>query len=414
MTSLDDVETAIAAFVAAEWDPELTVGAWWERLAVAGWAAPTWPREWHGQGLGRDEAAHAARTLHRLGALGPPGGLGLLLAGPTILAHGDDDQKARLLWPIVSGQVSWCQLFSEPDAGSDLANVKTRAVRDGEGWRVDGQKVWTSGATTAQLGMLLARTDPTAPKHQGLSYFAIDMTQPGVDVRPLTELTGRALFNEVFLTGCAVADGDRIGPAGAGWAVANTTLANERQGLGGGPSAVGGLVPGPAAGVLDRRAGDFVGRPGRGATALMSGRMTRQLVERLAASGGAVDPVLRQELAQLHTYEEIARYTALRAKAAKEAGRGLGPEVSVGKLSMSRTARLAQHLVFRTLGAEGTLYELGGGPRDELVESALFSAATGIYGGSDQVQRNIIGDRVLGLPREPRVDRDLPFDQLPS
>lgn len=409
-----DVERAVTEFVDTSWDPEMPVAQWWEALGRSGWAVPTWPEQWHGRGLDRDDAQVAARTLRRCGVLGPPGGLGLMLAGPTILRHGTDEQRGRFLWPIVSGQVSWCQLFSEPDAGSDLANVKTRAVRDGDRWHVDGQKVWTSGATTADYGMLLARTDPTAPKHQGLSYFAFDMNQSGVDVRPLTELTGRALFNEVFLTGATVADTDRIGDVGSGWAVANTTLANERQGLGGGSGSVGGVVPGQASGALPRRVGDFTSTPGRGATALMSGRLTGVLVDELRRRRRTNDMAARQDLARLHTYEEISRFTALRAQAAKEAGRSLGPEVSVGKLAMSRTARLAQHLVFSVLGPDATLYELGASDRDRLIESALFTAATGIYGGSDQIQRNIIGERVLGLPREPRLDRDVPFDQLPS
>ena len=404
-----DITAQVTAFVEAEWDPDLTVAEWWERLARSGWAVPSWPTDCYGRDLARDEAVEAARALRRLGTLGPPGGLGLMLAGPTIIAHGTESQRERLLWPIVSGQVSWCQLFSEPDAGSDLANVKTRAVRDGDRWVIDGQKVWTSGATVADIGMLLARTDPSAPKHQGLSYFAFDMRQPGVEVRPLTEMTGRALFNEVFITGAFVDDVDRIGDLGTGWAVANTTLANERQGLGGGTSSVGGVVPGRLAGALDRRVGDLASAPGRGATALMGGGLARRL-----ATMATADAVRRQDLARLHTYEEIARYTALRTRAAKAAGRNLGPEVSVGKLAMSRTARLARDLIFDTLGAAGMRYELGTSDEDALVESALFSAATGIYGGSDQVQRNIIGERVLGLPREPRVDRDLPFDQLPT
>src|SRR5205807_9533498 len=195
---------------------------------------------------GRAEAGMVGRAISEFGALGPPGGLGLMLAGPTIIAHGNDEQKERYLRDIVTGQKAWCQLFSEPGAGSDLAGLPTRAVQDGEEYIVNGQKVWTSGGQVADLGMLLARTDAEVPKHQGISYFALDMHQPGVDVRPLREMTGRALFNEVFLTDARVGADAVIGGANNGWAVANTTLAYERAGLGagGGGAAGGAATPG--------------------------------------------------------------------------------------------------------------------------------------------------------------------------
>src|SRR5258708_5438569 len=255
-----DVTAEVMAWLEDNWDPDLTVGDWWERLGTSGWAAPTWPVDSYGKGLSREEGVRVQKAITGFGALGAPGGLGLLLAGPTIVTHGTDEQKARYLRDIVTGQRAWCQLFSEPSAGSDLAGLQTRAVRDGDEWIINGQKVWTSGGQVADLGMLLARSDADVPKHQGISYFALEMHQPGVEVRPLREMTGRALFNEVFMTDARVADDALIGGLNNGWAVANTTLAFERAGLGagGGSESASLATPGTVAGDLARRAGDFV------------------------------------------------------------------------------------------------------------------------------------------------------------
>src|SRR5439155_13485573 len=180
VTTEETVRSEVKSWLAEQLSPELTVGEWWERLADSGWAAPTWPREWLGLDLSRDAANIVAAELRAAGAIGAPAGLGVLLAGPTIIAHGSDEQKERYLRPVLTGREAWCQLFSEPGAGSDLAGLQTRAERDGDEWVVNGQKVWTSGAQTADLGMLLARTDPDAPKHKGITYFALPMDQPGV------------------------------------------------------------------------------------------------------------------------------------------------------------------------------------------------------------------------------------------
>src|SRR3954465_8865799 len=180
-----DVTSEVKAWLDENWDPGLAVGEWWERLGLSGWGAPTWPEEWYGKGLGRSDAALVQRAISEAGALGAPGGLGLMLAGPTIIAHGTDEQKERYVRDIVTGKKAWCQLFSEPGAGSDLAGLTTRAVRDGEEWIVNGQKVWTSGGQIADMGMLLARTNAEVPKHQGITWFALDMHQPGVEIRPL-------------------------------------------------------------------------------------------------------------------------------------------------------------------------------------------------------------------------------------
>jgi alkylation response protein AidB-like acyl-CoA dehydrogenase len=210
-TSPDAAREEFRAWLNDSWDPDLTVAEWWERFGDSGWAMPTWPVEWFGRGLGRDAVTMVGEELRAAGAVGPPSGLGVLLAGPTILTHGTDEQKARYLRPIVTGQEGWCQLFSEPGAGSDLASLQTKAERDGDEWVINGQKVWTSGGQSAELGMLLARTDPDAPKHKGITYFAFPMDQPGVDVRPLREMTGRALFSEVFFDEARVPNDAIIG-----------------------------------------------------------------------------------------------------------------------------------------------------------------------------------------------------------
>ena len=205
------VRDEVRGWLADNWDADLTVAEWWARLCDSGWGVPTWPEEWFGKGLPRDLAGVVAEELRAAGAIGPPSGLGVLLAGPTILVHGSDDQRARYLRPILNGQEAWCQLFSEPGAGSDLASLQCRAERDGDEWIINGQKVWTSGGQTADLGMLLARTDPDAPKHKGISYFALNMEQPGVEVRPLREMTGRSLFSEVFFSDARAHTSEMIG-----------------------------------------------------------------------------------------------------------------------------------------------------------------------------------------------------------
>jgi alkylation response protein AidB-like acyl-CoA dehydrogenase len=408
-----DIVDDFRSWIDEHWDPDLTVAEWWELLGTAGWSAPTWPLEWYGKGVSRDEANQLSRVYGEKGALGPPAGLGLLLAGPTIVDHGTDAQREHYLRDIVTGQRAWCQLFSEPGAGSDLAGLQTRAVQDGDEWIVDGQKVWTSGGQYADLGMLLARTDADVPKHQGISYFGVEMDQGGIDVRPLREMTGRALFNEVFLSDARVADDALIGGRNKGWAVANTTLAYERSGLGagGGPGAAGSALPGTKSGHLDRRAGDFAStrRAGGGG---MFGRSSTFLIDVAKDNGSIGDATIRQDLMRLHTMNEIARFTNLRLKAAKEAGRTPGAAANTAKLAMSRITRLSRDLGLRILGAAGTLSGKDAPHGGMLQEMALFAPAVSIYGGSDEIQRNIIGERVLGLPSEPRIDKDLPFRDL--
>jgi alkylation response protein AidB-like acyl-CoA dehydrogenase len=424
-----DVTAEVTAWLEEHWDPDLTVAEWWDRLGTAGWSAPSWPVEWYGKGLSREEAVRAHRAISQFGALGPPGGLGLMLAGPTIVTHGTDEQKQRYLGDIVTGRKAWCQLFSEPGAGSDLAGLQTKAGRDGEEWIVDGQKVWTSGGQVADLGMLIARTDPDVPKHQGITYFALDMHQAGVEVRPLREMTGRALFNEVFLSDARVSDDAVIGGVNQGWAVANTTLGFERAslGAGGGTGGASSATPGTVAGDLDKRAGDFVGpraRSGGGGT--LFGAAEQLLIQLAKGNGAIADATVRQDLMRLHSYNEIGRYTTLRQKAMRASGSDVPGAGNIAKLSMSRIVRLSRDVGLRILGPLGTLHAYDGEQRAALdkatgnpfagmvTELSLFSPAPSIYGGTDEVQRNIIGERILGLPKEPNNDRTVAFRELPK
>jgi alkylation response protein AidB-like acyl-CoA dehydrogenase len=439
-TRTDELLSELRSWLGSNWDPDLTVGQWWERLGLAGWSAPGLPEHAYGKAMARSDVVLVQSEIAGFGALGAPAGLGLLLAAPTIATHGTQEQIDLYVRDIVTGQKAWCQLFSEPQAGSDLAGLQTRAVKDGDEWIINGQKVWTSGGQYADLGMLLARTDPDVPKHQGISYFAFDMLQGGVDVRPLKEMTGHSLFNEVFITDARVADSALIGGLNNGWAAANTTLMNERAGLGsgGGNAAGGGLAqPGTVMGMLARRVGDLVAPPAGteggkkksqapgGALGAMRGG-AGMLISVAKSRGVNGDAGIRQDLARLYTLGELGRFNGLRVKAVKEQGRDIPGMPNVAKLSMSQIVRLTRDLGLRIMGPGGMLHAYDGDDKAALkhatgdpfaggiTEMALFAQAPPIYGGTDQVQRNIIGERVLGLPKEPNNDRVTPFAQLPK
>jgi alkylation response protein AidB-like acyl-CoA dehydrogenase len=446
-TGTEELLSDLRTWLADNWDPDLTVGEWWERLGLAGWSAPGLPNTAYGKAMARSDTVLVQQEVAKFGALGPPAGLGLLLAAPTIATHGSQEQIDRYVRDIVTGKKAWCQLFSEPQAGSDLAGLQTRAVRDGDEWVVNGQKVWTSGGQYADLGMLLARTDPDVPKHQGISYFAFEMLQDGVDVRPLKEMTGHALFNEVFITDARVADAALIGGVNNGWAAANTTLMNERAGLGsgGGNAAGGGLAgPGSVMGMLTKRVGDLVAaapatsekskpkpkptrrseQPGGALGAMRGGAAL--LITQAQSRGVHTDAGIRQDLARLYTLGELGRFNGLRLKAVKEQGGDIPGMPNVSKLSMSQIVRLTRDLGLRILGPSGMLHAYDGDDKAALkhatgdpfaggiTEMALFAQAPPIYGGTDQIQRNIIGERVLGLPKEPNNDRVTPFSDLPK
>jgi alkylation response protein AidB-like acyl-CoA dehydrogenase len=346
-------------------------------------------------GLGLDPSAQRV-VDQRLRAAGfvydavGKNGFGMFLAAPTIAAHGSDELKGRLLRPLFTGQEIWCQLFSEPGAGSDLAGLSTRAVRDGDEWVVDGQKVWNTLAHIADRGMLVARTDPDAPKHRGLTYFALDMHTDGVDVRALRQMTGDAEFNEVYLSGVRVPDRDRIGGLGDGWRVSLTTLMNERVTIGG---SVAARESGPIGDAL---------------------KVWRERPERH-------DPVLRDRMARVWIEAEVLRLTNARATANRKAGVP-GPEGSVAKLSFAEVNKRVYELCADVLGPEALLYPsyemvrpeaaaLTGGldPRKMFLRSRAYS----IEGGTSEILRNVLGERVLGLPGEPRTDKELPWSEVP-
>jgi len=312
--------------------------------------------------------------------------LGYGMAGPTIIAHGSEAQQIKYLRPLFTGEEVWCQLFSEPGAGSDLASLATRGTRDGDEWLVNGQKVWTTLGHLAKRGMLIARTDPEAPKHKGLTFFLLDMTSPGVDIRPLYQMTGEAEFNEVYLTDVRVPDGDRIGEVGEGWRVSITTLMNERVML-------GGQTPSRGSGFI----GDAV---------------------RLWSESANRDIARRDELMRLWTKAEVLRLTNIRASQARMIGTP-GPEGSIGKLMSADVNKEVTAFCMGLLGAEGML-KPGGYPMvraklsdDQSTPQQAFlrMRANSIEGGTTEIMRNILGERVLGLPSDGRGDRDLPWNK---
>ena len=445
MTTVEDDRTAggtselvdeLRAWLEENWDPDLTVGEWWRRLGTAGWAAPMLPADCYGRGLSRGDALVVSGTIAAFGALGAPMGMSIGLASPTIVTHGTREQIDRLIPPAVTGQISYCQLFSEPGAGSDLAGLTTKATKDGDVWHVDGQKVWTSGGQYADMGMLLARTNPEAPKHQGITWFAIEMLQSGVEIRPLKEMTGHAMFNEVFLTDAEVNDRNRIGDVNNGWAAANTTLLHERSGMGargagGGPETAyltRMARAGGVAGDLEKRAGDFVTERRAPTAKKDSAKPSRKVSSPaqahidLARTMGVLDDLtIRQRIVQAHIMGTLARLNTERSKASSVPG-----IANLGKLLMGHIVRHNRDLGMAILGPRGMLHSYDDEARGEMAKlpggsaavsvtaQALGAQALPIYGGTDQVQKNIVGERVLGLPKEPGDLAQLPFNQLPK
>jgi alkylation response protein AidB-like acyl-CoA dehydrogenase len=397
MTDLSRVDALIDDLLAAH-DPRHTDarvfrGAQYDR----GLAWVFFPEGFGGLGLMPGVQRHIDRRLREAGAPPPHGTLffGMSLAGPTVVTHGSDELRGRALRPMFTGEEIWCQLFSEPGAGSDLAGLATRAVRDGDEWVVNGQKVWNTLAHVADRGMLVARTDPDVPKHKGLTYFMVDMHAAGVEVRPLRQITGEAEFNEVYFTDVRVHDHDRIGDVGDGWRVSMTTLMNERTTIGSATSSSG------------------------------SGRSRRvtPIAEALDIwKQHGADPVRRDELMRVWIDFEVLRLTNMRAAANQRAGNP-GPEGSIAKLALATVNKAAYDLCIGMLGADGLVgYDYTFRRPDEAGLDAplgsarkmfLRSRANSIEGGTSEIMRNILGERILGLPGEPRTDRDVPWSEVP-
>jgi alkylation response protein AidB-like acyl-CoA dehydrogenase len=370
---------------------------WYPVFGHSGLVAPTWPVDYGGLDLTPPvaRAVEAELAPFNLGRLNP---LGLNLAAPALFAFGTEEQRLRFLPPIVRNEEVWCQLFSEPGAGSDLASLSTVATRDGDEWAIRGQKVWTTWAHLADFGVLLARTDPDAPKRRGITYFLLELHQPGVEIRALRHIGGDSEFNEVFLDGARVPDSQRVGEAGDGWKVANATLSGERQ-----------MVSGAGSGGVDRIGGSGV----------------RHVLELARDAGGAGDPVSRQALAGLASEERIRAWTNLRVRANVKAGRSPGPESSIGKVHQGSLNQRLQERAVALLGMGAVAWEHDGpragengpdtyaGSLQFEVRGMLRSRANTIEGGTTEINKNVVGERVLGLPREPDPWQSAPWRQVP-
>jgi alkylation response protein AidB-like acyl-CoA dehydrogenase len=360
---------------------------WYPNFAEAGLVVPTWLPEHGGLGISNDvaRAIEPALAPLRLTRLNP---LGLNNAAAALFSHGSEEQRLRFLPPIVRNEEKWCQLFSEPGAGSDLASLATRAVRDGDDWVISGQKVWTTWADEADFAILLARTDPEEPKHKGITYFLLDMHQPGVDVRPLRQITGEAEFNEVFLDGARVPDGHRVGDLNDGWRVSASTLSSERQ-----------MVSGSGSGGMGR----------------LGGSSTERLITLAQECGRWDDPVVRHKVMRLWAQEQIRGWTNARVRAALSAGQSPGAASSIGKVHQATLNQQIQDLMVDLLGTTAVAWPATDDedalPRE--VQGMMRSLANSTEGGTTDINKNILGERVLGLPKEPDPWKGKPWKDIP-
>jgi alkylation response protein AidB-like acyl-CoA dehydrogenase len=409
--SYDEIYKEVDAWLTENWHPSQGLAAWREVLVEGGWAAPTWPEEYYGRNFSLDQTDAVNQAFDDHGTVGVAQAGPGRLASHTILVHGTDAQKKKYLRPILTGEASWCQLFSEPGSGSDLAGLTTKAEKDGDRWVVNGQKVWNTSAHHADFGILVARTDWDVPKHQGISYFLINMRQPGVEVRPLRQMNGHASFNEVFMTDAEVLAEDLLGAEGEGWKIAATTLSAERQGFGGDRS--GGKVKDLQGPIYQEYRDEltvalepYTWYPQR------AGRVDLAM-PRAMETGAIADPQIRQELAKLISMKKAADLTAASAAQKRRAGNSnVIPEGSIGKLAASVIARQASHVHTLVSGTDSML-KGADSPMDGVIAEILVSVpAISIAGGTDEIQKNIISERVLELPKEPRFDTG-PFRDVP-
>ncbi|MFK7919992.1 MAG: acyl-CoA dehydrogenase family protein [Ilumatobacter sp.] len=358
-------------------------------LGAAGWVAPHWDPAHGGRGIEFNEARKVLDVLDDWEVPRMPRGAGLPLAAPAILEWASDDTKRRFLPKIATGEERWCQLFSEPGAGSDLASLATTAVKDGDEWVVNGQKVWTTYGHMSDFAMLLARTDTSQPKHKGITYFGMDMRSEGVEVRPLINMAGQNEFNEIFLTDVRIPDLHRISEPGEGWGATNTTLHAERFTLSGTKK-------------KKRKASDEI----------LGGKTIGQVIALAQECGRSTDPVMRDKLAQEYSRHQVLRLTSQRARDNAKAGKPAGPEGSITKIAKAMSNQSLQVLAMELLGSDGTAWGAGG-EAASFVEEFLRTRANSIEGGTSEIQRNIVGERVLGLPREPDQYKGQPWKDVP-
>ena len=379
----------VRAWLAENWDPSISRAEWGKRVFEAGWAVPSWDPQWWGRGLTDAQSRIVATEFAEVGAKGAGRDRSDLMAC-TLHALGTDEQKHRLIPPSVRGETRWCLLYSEPGAGSDLAGLRTRAERDGSGrgdWVVNGQKVWTSFATTADYGLLVARTDWDVPKHRGLSFFIFPMRQPGVEIRPIHQITGESEFNEVFITDARVPHANLVGEPGGGWAVLQLALAYER-----------------------RLMGDLA------RTSRASGELkpdSDSLIGMARAAGRLDDSAVRQQIARVEGYAAVNRWNTRRAKATDDRAEAT-TLMALGKIAMSRILHETARVQTAIVGPESMLSGPDNPVGDAVTFRTLNAYFTSIGGGTDQIQRNIVGERVLGLPKEPDPYKDSPFRDLPT
>jgi alkylation response protein AidB-like acyl-CoA dehydrogenase len=351
--------------------------AWQRVLYDGGWAGITWPKQFGGRGGTAIQQVIFEQEQARFDVATGVFAVGIGMAGPTIIAHASDEQKQRWLDPLLRGDEIWCQLFSEPGAGSDLASLATKAVRDGDDFVVNGQKVWTSGAHHADRGILLARTNPDVPKHKGITYFVVDMDTPGIEVRPIKQINGGTHFNEVFLTDVRVPAANVVGAVDGGWAATHTTMGAERGLIGGG-----------------------------------MGQNIESVLSLASACGAGEHPVLRNGVVDAWVRFQLLRYLGYRVQTALSKGATPGAEASILKLLISRHVAATGDLVLAMQGAAGMLYDADAIEGGVWQNYFLGQFGVRIGGGTDEVQRNAIGEHMLGLPREPRPDKDAPFRTL--
>ena len=359
--------------------------AWQKKKADAGFACLTWPKEYGGRAATPIQRVIWDQEEGKYGALSGPFAIGQGMCGPTVMAYASEDQKRRYLPPLASGEEVWCQLFSEPAGGSDLAGLRTRAEKDGDDWIINGQKIWTTGAHFSDYGILITRTDPTLPKHKGLTMFFLDMKSPGVEVRPIKQASGHSGFNEVYFTNVRIPDAQRLGKVNDGWNVSLTTLMNERFSIG--------------------------ARLATGVPEFFDFASDTKMADGTLAID---DKAVRENLATWAARANGLKYTSYRAISALSRGERPGPENSIGKLVAAPMMQDIAMYALELQGQMGAVARDDASPAGKLYQMLYGAIGMRIAGGTDEVMRNIIAERVLGLPGDIRVDKDLPFNQVPT